>query len=123
MGRRQVQPVLGQPMGIPLGPVWMAWRSGAPLLTVRTFRNRAAGLLRGHDGARGDGGEGRAWFVAEIGPELRFDRDGAKAQVFASGTAALADYLSESLRAHPGDWHFWDSFEDGKLLHSSVEAA
>lgn len=117
MGKRQVQSVLGQPMGMPLGPVWMAWRSGAPLLTVRTFRNRGAG------GPRDDGGEGRAMFVAEIGPELVFDRKGGKEQVFASGTAALAGYLSESLAAHPGDWHFWDSYEPGLLLRPDGEDA
>ncbi len=110
MGRRVVQPVLGQPMGIPHGPVWMAWKSGAPLLTVRTWRNR------GPDRPRNDGGSGRAWFVAEIGPALDFDRSGRKADVFQSGTAAIAAYLSDSLAAHPGDWHFWDSFEPGKLL-------
>ncbi len=111
MGRRVVQPVLGQPMGIPVGPVWMAWKSGAPLMTVRTFRNR------GPDGIpRTDGGSGRAWFVSQLGPPLDFDRTGTKAQVFDSGTRAIADYLSDSLSAHPGDWHFWDAFQPGGLL-------
>ncbi|RME28454.1 MAG: hypothetical protein D6798_02370 [Deltaproteobacteria bacterium] len=110
LGRRVVQPVLGQPMGIPRGPVWMAWKSGAPLLTVRTFRNR------GPAGPRTDGGQGRAWFVAEIGPPLEFQRDGGKEEVFASGTAAIAAYLTDSLARYPGDWHFWDSFEPGGLL-------
>lgn len=117
MGRRQVRPVLGQPMGVPIGPIWMAWKSGAPLLTVRTVRNRD------RDAApRTDGGAGRAWFVAEIGPPLRFERQGRKDQVFASGADALARYLDESLRAWPGDWHFWDAFEDGMLLHPTGPA-
>ena len=118
MGRRFLRPVLGQSMGVPVGPVWMAWQAKAPLLTVRCFRNRDAATPRGED-SRSDGGQGRAMFVAEIGPPVDFTRDKGREAAFESGADAVAAYLSDSLRRHPGDWHFWDSFEPGRLLEAS----
>lgn len=110
MGRRFVRPVLGQPMGVPVGPVWMALQARAPLLTVRCVRNR------GPAGPRADGGSGRAMFVAEIGPEVPFRRDQGRAAAFETGADAVAAFLSDSLSRYPGDWHFWDSYEPGRLL-------
>jgi len=113
LGRRRVRPVLGQPMGVPVGPVWMALQAKAPLLTIRCFRNREAGP------PRSDGGEGRALFVAELGPPVEFPRDAGRDAAFEGGADAIATFLSASLRDHPGDWHFWDSFEPGRLLQET----
>ena len=110
MGRRYVRSVLGQPMGVPIGPVWMALQSKAPLLTVRCVRNR------GPAAPRTDGGQGRAMFVAEIGPEVAFARDQGRNAAFESGADAVAAFLSDSLSRYPGDWHFWDSYQPGRLI-------
>ncbi|NOY26793.1 MAG: hypothetical protein GXP62_13050 [Oligoflexia bacterium] len=110
LGRRSPRLVLGQRMGLPIGPIWLAWKAQVPLLTVRTVRNRGPEL------PRRDGGHGRALFVAELGPPIDFTRDQGKAAALDSGADAIARYLSDSLAAHPGDWHFWDAFEPGRLL-------
>jgi len=113
LGRRLVRPVLGQPVGVPVGPIWMALQAKAPLLTVRCVRHRRPS---GPSGERQDGGEGQALFLAEIGPPVEFERGQGKAAAFESGADAIAAYLSQSLSAWPGDWHFWDYFEPGRLI-------
>lgn len=113
MGRRYVREVLGQPMGLPVGPAWMAWKGGAPLLTVHCWRNR------GPAGPRSDGGDGRAAFVAEIGPPVDLPRSADRETVYQAGADAVAAFLSRVLAEHPGDWHFWDVFEPGGLLEPS----
>ena len=60
LGRRYPRTVLGQTMPVPVGPVWMAYMSGAPLLTVHCYRSRDSDAL----------------FTAEIGPEVALRRDG-----------------------------------------------
>lgn len=114
MGRRLVRPVLGQPVGVPVGPIWMALQSGAPLLTVRCVRHRSPSEQRS------DGGSGHALFLAEIGEEVHFDRAHGKAAAFESGADAIAAYLSNSLATWPGDWHFWDYFEPGRLIEDKA---
>lgn len=103
LGRRITTPVLGQPMPLPVGPVWLAWKSGAPLLTVHTRRNE---------------GPGPAW-VAEIGPEIALCRDRGREAALQSGVEALGRYLDRTLRAWPGDWLFWDGFHPGGLLEAA----
>ncbi len=103
LGRRIAGVVLGQRMPLPVGPVWLAWKSGAPLLTVHTRRATT---------------EGPPW-VAEIGPELVFPRDQGRERALELGVAALARYLDDTLRAWPGDWLFWDGFHPGGLLEAT----
>ena len=100
LGRRAPAVVLGQPMPVPIGPVWLALRSGAPLLTVHCHRNPEPGPL----------------YVAEIGPEIAFPRDAGREAAVTEGTRAIAGWLDETLRAWPGEWHFWDGFSPGGLL-------
>lgn len=113
LGKRTTRQVLGRSMGVPIGPIWLALKARVPLLTVRTVRNR------GPQGTRSDGGTGRAMFVSELGPPVPFVRDQGKAAAIESGADAIAAYLSDSLSTHPGDWHFWDAFEPGRLLEES----
>ena len=42
LGRRETRKVLGREYGIPVGPIWMARQSGAPLLSIRCVRNRGS---------------------------------------------------------------------------------
>lgn len=104
LGRRELRTVLGQPLPLPVGPLWLAWRSGAPLLTVHCRRNPGARPGR------------EPLFVAEVGEELILPREARRAEVFAAGLDALAAYLDRTLRSWPGDWLFWDGFEPGGLL-------
>jgi lauroyl/myristoyl acyltransferase len=100
LGRRLPATVLGQPMPLPVGAVWLAWKAEVPLFGLVCHRRRGPG----------------APFAATVGPELVFARTGGRDAVLADGVRALAAFLDGALRAHPGDWHFWDSFQPGRLL-------
>ena len=100
LGRRYPRTVLGQTMPVPVGPVWMAYMSGAPLLTVHCYRSRDSDSL----------------FTAEIGPTVPLRRDDGKKAALEDGADHIARYLDAVLRKHPGDWLFWDGFEPGGLL-------
>lgn len=100
LGRRVRRQVLGQTMGVPVGAVWLALQSGAPLLTLHCFRNPGDGPL----------------YIAEVGTEIPLDRDQDTADVLEDGADHLAGWLDKVLRAHPGDWLFWDGFTEGALL-------
>ena len=100
LGRRLIHTVLGQPMPVPVGPAWLAWASGAPLMTVACRRNETSGP---------------PW-VAEFGPEIQLVRDQGREAALQSGTSGLARYLDATLRRWPGDWLFWDGFAPGVLL-------
>lgn len=102
LGRRLTRRVLGQRMPVPVGPAWLAWKSGAALLTVVT--HRAAGR--------------RPRWVAEIGPELVLTRDQGRARALEDGADQTAAFLERCLRAWPGDWLFWDGFQPGGLLEA-----
>ena len=100
LGRRLTRVVLDRPMAIPVGPVWLAYRSGAPLLTMHCYRNPDPGPL----------------YVAEVGDELVLDRNRSLNPVLEEGADRLAMWLDSVLRAHPGDWLFWDGYAEGALL-------
>ncbi len=100
MGRRLTRPVLGRPMNLPVGSVYLALRSGAPLLPLVTYRDTSR----------------RALFASEIRPAVELLRDAPLRQALEAGADAMASLLDEHLRAHPGDWHFWDVFEPGSVL-------
>jgi len=98
LGRRLVRSVLGQPMGVPVTPVWLARHGNA----------RLHGLYCVRDGAA---------HRAVIGPRL---------EVPASDEAAadlVAAWLDGVLRAHPEEWLFWDQFQPGGLLEHAEEAS
>jgi len=101
LGRRELRRVLGQDYGIPIGPIWMAWRSGAPLLSIRCVRDR---------------NRGGPPFRAIIGPEIPIERDLSRKAALAHGADQIAAWLEGILRDHPGDWLFWDGFRPGGLL-------
>lgn len=101
LGRRLVRPVLGQPFPLPVGPVWMAYMARAPLLTVHCYRNRT---------------DAPGMFTAEIGPPLPLRRDAGRDAALEDGADHIAAFLDRVLRAHPGDWLFWDGFEPGAIL-------
>lgn len=100
LGRRLTRTVLGQPMNLPVGGLYLALRSGAPLLPLVTYADRDGGSL----------------FVSEIGPPLALDRDAKLRDALAQGADRLAPLLEGYLTAHPGDWHFWDEFQPGRFL-------
>jgi len=100
LGRRANRMVLGHSMGIPMGPIWLAVRGHARLHTVHCYRNTGAGAL----------------YTAEIGPEILLNREEELQTVLEEGTREIAQWLDRVLRAHPGDWLFWDGFAPGALL-------
>jgi len=100
MGRRLTREVLGQPMNLPVGGVYLALRSGAPLLPLVTYRDPT----------------GTALFVSEIGPPVDLPRDAPLRQGLEAGADEMAALLDAHLRSHPGDWHFWDEFQPGRFL-------
>ena len=100
IGRRLRRSVLGSHMGIPAGPIWLAIRGSARLHTLHCYRSKAAGPL----------------YIAEIGPEISLSRDVPIQDSLEQGADLLARWLESVLRAHPGDWLFWDGFAPGALL-------
>jgi len=98
LGPRLSCEVLGQPMPMPLGPAWLAAHTGAVLLPLCCSRNPADGAL----------------YVAEVGEEISVG--GTDASELETATRALAAWLDDVLRIHPGDWLFWDGFRPGGIL-------
>ncbi|MED5370017.1 MAG: hypothetical protein VX899_03300 [Myxococcota bacterium] len=99
MGRRIPKAVLGQRMRLPVGGVWFALKSGAPLLTLVTHR------------------EAKGW-VSEIGAPLPLDRSLPTKAALDQGAEFIAEFLGRCLHQWPGDWHFWDEFEPGRFLEA-----
>ena len=75
-------------------PIWLAQKTGALVCPMATWRNRERGAL----------------FVAEFGPCLDLADEKEPHEV---GMHAMSQWLDGWLRAHPGDWHFWDQWHDG----------
>ncbi len=100
LGRRHTSTVLGQRYPVPVGPVWLAYTSGAPLLTIATHRDP----------------ERSAPYIVEIGAEIDFPRDQGREAALVEGAERTARFLDGALRAWPGDWLFWDGFQPGGLL-------
>lgn len=101
LGRRLVRTVLDQRMPLPVGPAWMAWRSGAPLLTIACRRN---------PDRRGP------LYLAEVGEPVPVDSTAPRDAAIAGAVDHLAARLDATLRAWPGDWLFWDGFAPGGLI-------
>ncbi len=100
LGRRLEREVLGQRMRLPVGPVYLALKSGAPLLTLHTFRDRGGG----------------APYRTVIGPEIELPREARLKAALEVGADQIAEHLGRFLAEHPGDWHFWDEFRPGRFL-------
>lgn len=105
LGRRCVRTVCGQPMRVPVSPVWLAYAAGAPLLPLVTHRS-------GHRGPR---------HLTEIGAPLELPRDLPRDAVLEAGADLVASFLTDKLTRFPEDWHFWDHFEPGRFLEPSLE--
>jgi len=97
LGKRLERKVLGQRMLLPVGAVYMAWRSSAPLLPLVTWYE--AGRV-----------------VTEIFPPVDLPRESKRDDVLEAGASIVAEWLERFLRDHPGDWHFWDEFQPGRFL-------
>lgn len=100
IGRRMPRSVLGHPMRIAVGPAWLAWRAGVPLLPLVVHPSE---------------GLGPAW-TATIGEPLPLPRDLPTGDVLERGADLLAAFLEEALRRWPGEWLFWDQFEPGRFI-------
>ena len=87
-------------MPVPVASVWLALQSGSALHLLSTRFEP----------------DGTCDHVAEIGPALTLERSGAVEAGLEAGADLVADLLTDLLRAHPGDWLFWDEFEPGGLL-------
>ena len=98
LGRRIPCQVLGQQLPLPVGPAWLAAKSGAVLMPVCCHRNPGDGPL----------------YLAEVGQEIPIT--GTAAPALTAAVQALGAWLDMVLRAHPGDWLFWDGFRPGGLL-------
>jgi len=105
LGRRVVGAVCGQPMKLPVSALWLALKSGAPLLPLCTHRSS----------------HGRPRHLTEIGPPLDLRRDLPLRAGIEQGAALVAGFLDRALTEHPGDWHFWDHFEPGRFLIASQQ--
>jgi len=100
LGRRYPRPVLGQTMNVPVGAVYLAIKSGAPLMTLVTSRRRGRG----------------APYRTVISPPVDLPRDLPVKEALEAGADVVASTLEGFLRDHPGDWHFWDEFRPGRFL-------
>lgn len=100
LGRRLPRRVLGQPMGVPVTPFWLAHRAGARLHTLYTARDPVE--PRRH--------------ASIIGPEVPVARDAPLAEALEAGADFTAAWLGLVLRRHPEAWLFWDQFRPGGLL-------
>jgi lauroyl/myristoyl acyltransferase len=85
IGRREMHQVLGQTIGLPLFPAWLAEKTGAVILSMATW----------HD-------EG-CQSITRLDPPI----DGKPME-------ELARRLERWLREHPGQWHFWDQWHGGE---------
>lgn len=102
IGRRYPRQVLGQTMGVPVGGFYLAARSGAALHSLHTVRDP----------------EKRGRWLSVIGPEIQLPTVSARDldPVLELGADWTAAYLTRVLRAHPGEWHFWDAFQPGGVI-------
>ena len=97
LGKRLERSVLGQRMLLPVGAVYLAWKSETPLLPLVTWFE-----------------DGRV--VTEIFPPVDLPRDSKRKDVLEAGADIVAVWLEKFLREHPSDWHFWDEFQPGRFL-------
>jgi len=100
LGRRYPRGLLGQTMNVPVGPVYLALRGGAPLMTLHTARDPTR----------------RSLYLTRISAPLDLERDGPLKPALEKGADLIAAHLEGFLRAHPGQWHFWDEFRPGRFL-------
>ena len=90
LGRRATVSVLGRAMAIPVFPAWLSERCNTPVLFLKIYRNPGPGAL----------------YIGEFHGPVR-------ASGLAAKTAEIGEHLDSALRAHPGEWHFWDQWHSG----------
>lgn len=100
IGRRLTREVCGQPMGVPVGGFYLAWRAKVALHSLHTVRDP----------------EKRGRWLSVIGPAAPVRTDLPLDDALEIGADWTAAYLTRVLTAHPGDWHFWDGFAPGGLI-------
>ncbi len=100
LGRRLERSVLGQTMGVPVTPFWLAHRTGARVHTLYTARDPLD--PRRH--------------ASFIGAEVPVDRSVSLAAALEAGADFTAGWLNLILARHPEAWLFWDEFQPGRLL-------
>jgi lauroyl/myristoyl acyltransferase len=100
LGRRLPGELFGQPVGIPVTPFWLAWKTGARLHTLYTARDPV-------DPKR---------HASFIGPEVPVDREAPLAVALAAGARFTSEWLGLVLARHPEAWLFWDEFRPGSLI-------
>ena len=100
LGRRYPREVLGQTMNVPVGAIYLALKAAVPLLTLHTTRSRGGGAM----------------YLTRISPPVPLRRDLPLRRALEAGADVVAERLDALLRAHPGEWHFWDEFRPGRFL-------
>lgn len=98
IGRRVEVDLLGHRARFPVGPVYLALRSGAPLLPL---------VLRPEGGGR--------WRVTIEAP-MTLERAADLPSTLRHNAARLAAHLEAEVRRTPETWHFWSEFEPGRFL-------
>lgn len=99
LGRRVPTTLLGHPVQFPVGAVYLALRSGAPLLPIVTLPE----------------GDGMAW-KTHIAPALSLEWTGDLRQTLTHHAQTLVKVLEGYIRTWPAHWQLWPEFEPGRLL-------
>jgi len=104
VGRRVQVTMLGQQVLFPVGALYLAHRSGAPLLPMVTLPSDGCERYKtviGHE------------FVLEQCDDLR--------EMLRKDAQRLALELDSLLTRHPGSWHLWPEFEPGRMIEPTPE--
>jgi KDO2-lipid IV(A) lauroyltransferase len=107
LGRRVVVQMLGRRVTMPVFAPWAGLRTGATVIPMVPWRNRAKG----------------ARYVAEFEAPLELTGSAKNDADVQRGAQQLAGRVERWLRQHPGDWHFWDKWTtaEGGLLVGATE--
>lgn len=106
VGRREVVRFFGKDVLFPVGAIYLALKSGAPLLPIITLPDR-----------------GFAAYKTVISPELVLEERGDTRSTLRHNAQRLASMLEVDLRDHPGAWLLWPEFEPGRMIVSSGREA
>lgn len=99
LGRRVPATLLGHPVQFPVGALYLALRSGAPLLPIITLPE----------------GDGMAW-KTRISPALDLQWSGGLRDTLHLHAQTLAQILESYIKDWPAHWQLWPEFEPGRLL-------
>jgi KDO2-lipid IV(A) lauroyltransferase len=99
VGRRVPVTLLGQRVLLPVGALYLALRSGAPLMPMILTPGR-----------------GGAAYRAVIGPALELEHHGDVRETLRHNAQRIAMILEGHLLRYPGCWHLWPEFEPGRMI-------